>query len=43
MRAVIIVAIIPMIIPEYMNAMGIDKIPVPKEAFSKCVKVSPSL
>ena len=43
MMAVTIVANIPIIIPEYMKAIGIDRIPVPKEAFSKCVKVSLSL
>lgn len=43
MKAVIIVAKIPIIIPEYIKAMGMDKMPVPKEAFSKCVNVSLSL
>lgn len=43
MMAVTIVANMPIIMPEYMKAIGIDKIPVPKEAFSKCVKVSLSL
>ena len=39
----IIVDIIPSARPELLNAQPIDKIPVPSDAFNKCVNVSPSL
>jgi len=42
-KAVKMVAIIPIPRPEYIKAMGMPRMPVPKEAFSKCVKVSLSL
>lgn len=38
-----IVAKIPKIRPLPLKATGIDNIPVPKDAFSKCVSVSQSL
>lgn len=38
-----IVEKIPNTKPEALNAAGIDKIPVPNEALSKCVRVSMSL
>lgn len=34
---------IPNTRPEAQKAAGMDKIPVPKEAFNKCVNVSQSL
>lgn len=34
---------IPKTSPEAQKAAGIDKIPVPNEAFNKCVNVSQSL
>ena len=42
-NAVTIVTIIPKTNPEYMKAAGIARIPVPSDAFSKCVSVSASL
>lgn len=43
MSAVRTVAKMPSARPEYINATGIARMPVPREAFSKCVTVSPSL
>lgn len=40
MKAVTMVDIIPMANPEYMKAIGMARIPVPREAFSRCVRVS---
>lgn len=37
------VAKIPKSSPDAANAAGIDSIPVPKEALSKCIRVSPFL
>lgn len=42
-NAVNIVANIPNTKPEHINANGIARMPVPSEALSKCVIVSPSL
>jgi len=38
-----IVKNIPKMIPEFLKASGIARIPVPSEAFNKCVRVSQSL
>lgn len=38
-----IVQKMPVAKPAFLNAMGIARIPVPSDAFSKCVRVSPSL
>lgn len=38
-----IVAKIPKAKPQNLKAMGIDRIPVPKDAFSRCVNVPQSL
>lgn len=43
MKATNIVAKIPSVSPEFLNASGIAKIPVPREAFRRWVKVSQSL
>lgn len=43
MRAVKIVAKMPITIPELIKAIGIERIPVPREAFKRCVRVSQSL
>lgn len=42
-KAVTIVRKIPNTRPDDLKANGIDKIPVPSDAFSKCVNVSLSL
>lgn len=42
-KAVKMVEKIPMMRPEHMKANGMPRIPVPKEALSKCVRVSLSL
>jgi len=43
MKAVKMVEKIPMMIPEHMKANGMPRMPVPREALSKCVRVSLSL
>lgn len=43
MNAVKMVAKIPSTIPEYINAIGIERMPVPREALSRWVRVSLSL
>lgn len=43
MKAVKMVRTTPRAIPECLKATGIERMPVPSEAFSKCVKVSLSL
>lgn len=41
--AVRMVAKMPSARPEYMKATGMARMPVPSDAFSRCVTVSPSL